>query len=133
MLATVTMRTRTGRIWYTALHCTALPFSALQSPALHYTALHCPALPCTANNRTLSFLPEQIIGKLRRCRKISLQVGEVEDEDEEEVARAETKKRNYRLVLERAGRRRGSSDSVEGQVGSDCSDSRGSVVTVEEL
>lgn len=38
-------------------------------------------------------------------------VGEVEDEDEEEVARAETKKRNYRLVLERAGRRRGSSDS----------------------
>ena len=57
----------------------------------------------------------------------------MEEEDEEEVARAETKKRNYRLVLERAGRRRGSSDSVEGQVGSDCSDSRGAVVTVEGL
>ena len=48
--------------------------------------------------------------------KIFFQVGEVEEEREEERERQELKRRNYQLVVERAGRRRGSNDSVEDQV-----------------
>ena len=48
--------------------------------------------------------------------KILSQVGEVEEEREEERERQELKRRNYQLVVERAGRRRGSNDSVEDQV-----------------
>lgn len=44
-------------------------------------------------------------------------VGEVEEEREEERERQEMKRRNYQLVVERAGkRRRGSTDSVEDQL-----------------
>ena len=44
-------------------------------------------------------------------------MGEVEEEREEERERQEMKRRNYQLVVERAGkRRRGSTDSVEDQV-----------------
>jgi len=44
-------------------------------------------------------------------------VGEVEEEREEERERQELKRRNYQLVVERAGlRRRGSNDSVEDQL-----------------
>ena len=42
----------------------------------------------------------------------------MEEEREEERERQELKRRNYQLVVERAGlRRRGSNDSVEDQVG----------------
>ena len=48
---------------------------------------------------------------------IFFQVGEVEEEREDERERQEMKRRNYQLVVERAGkRRRGSTDSVEDQV-----------------
>ena len=44
------------------------------------------------------------------------QVGEVEEEREDERERQEEKRRNYQLMVERATRRRGSTDSVEDQV-----------------
>ena len=40
----------------------------------------------------------------------------MEEEREEERERQELKRRNYQLVVERAGRRRGSNDRVEDQV-----------------
>ena len=40
----------------------------------------------------------------------------MEEEREEERERQEMKRRNYQLMVERAGRRRGSNDSVEDQV-----------------
>jgi len=43
-------------------------------------------------------------------------VGDVEDESEEEREKADRKRRNYELMVKRAGQRRGSTDSMEDQL-----------------